>query len=247
MKQLAEVAVPDAGGWPAVITARRAVLCAVTLVGCGNSGSALVFEPPAGELCVAAVVGQALESECCLPGTRRLLPERAMTVVDLSDIAAIPQGTCGTYLSREPPTRRGYKLPSDPLAYPLKVILPAVTAADPACRETCNPGGDVTTAFGIALETEGLIGGNSGRGISILVPPPWKFVSGGCGEACAWPCLDGYQEFGVRACTTFFHGDFGFATADSNAPSVEAIVELIDAPVSSDELGDGNCCLYAPP
>lgn len=210
----------------------------------GDGGPDVRIDAPTAAACVAADPDVFLPSECCLAEARRPLPERATTVVDLSDLAAIEVGTCGTYLFPEPPYRRGFALPSDPAAYPLKVILPAVTAVDPACAEVCMPTGDPeATAFGIALETSGLIGAREGRGLSILVPPPWKIVSGGCGEACPYPCIEGYQEFGIRTCTTMFYGDFGFATP-SATPSVAAVIELIDAPASVRDLGEPGCCLY---
>ena len=179
------------------------------------------------------------ESVCCKPEAQRPVPSSVTTVIDLSSTETVPIGTCGSYFFDSPPSRLGYRLPVDPAAYPLKVILPTLTGADPACASTC---GDMT-AFGIALETEGLIGGDTGRALAVLVPEPWRFVSGGCGEACAWPCLDGYQEFGIRTCITFSYGDFGFATADPAAPSVEALVDLV-AVATPGELGSAKCCVF---
>ena len=161
-------------------------------------------------------------------------------MIDLSDVSSITRGTCGTYLIGEYPYRQGFELPNDPGAYPLKIILPASPGTDPSCEAVCNEF-EPYTAFGIALETDGLIGAGTGRGLSVLVSPPWKFVSGGCGEACTYPCLGGYQEFGVRSCVTFFHGDFGLATAEPAAPAGEALVELVTV---DDSIAPTLCCLY---
>lgn len=231
-----------------------APLLAVLAWGCGGSSASdasgrdagppdasALFGGHDGGLCVTA--GEDLfERECCPAGALRPLPTTAKTVIDFSDRRAIPIGTCGAYLFDEPPSRRGFELPSDPSAYPVKLILPALEAADPACDEVCNAD-EPYTAFGIALMVDNdLMNVDERRGISFFVPSPWKFVSGGCGESCAYPCLGGYQEFGVLSCATIFYGDFGFATADPNAPSVEAVIELIDTAGEPNPLSD--CCRY---
>lgn len=187
---------------------------------------------------------------CCPDESLRALPESALSVLDLSDAAAIEEGTCGTYYDEaQPGTRRSVALPLSPSSYPLKIVLPALDGPDPACEVTCGGAEPVATTFGVALRTGSVedgyvIGGDTGRVLAISVPPPWFFVSGGCGEACPWPCLEGYQEFGVRSCYTLAHGDFGFATADPSAPSVEAVVELLDVGEEAFELAPGGCCLF---
>jgi hypothetical protein len=223
---------------------------AVLLAGCNSQGTAhdadatdaatleTSIAPLPDDVCVVADPNQQLESECCLEPARRQPHTNAATVIDLRDAATIADATCGHYESGF-----GYKLPVEPAAYPVKVILPAVTARDPACEVTCRTDGVSGTAFGIGIHTEPALLGHNGYGMAIYVPPPWKFVSGGCGEACAWPCLEQYQEFGVRSCVTIFYGSFGFATADANAPSVEAIIELIDMPADTSSLGESQCCL----
>ncbi len=141
---------------------------------------------------------------CCPSESLRNLPETAMSVLDLTDVAAVA-GTCADYALGLPGDGNATLLPLDPAAYPLKIVLPAVHGADPACEAICVPDRP-STAFGVAVATgepgKGpLIGGNSGRVLAISVPPPWYFVSGGGGEACAWPCLGGYQEYGAaRSC-----------------------------------------------
>jgi hypothetical protein len=192
---------------------------------------------------------------CCPQEKLRPLPALANSVLDLSDPKAIPEGTCGTYLSDEEPFRRAVLLSQSPADYPMKVVLPALSGADPACGETCpiDVGQPPFTAFGVAVatgtvESGHLIGGNTGRLLVVSVPPPWFFVSGGCGEACAWPCLEGYQEFGVRSCYTMAYGDFGFATADPHAPSVEAVLELVDLQgEAAFEYAPMGCCLFEGP
>lgn len=187
---------------------------------------------------------------CCPDESLRALPESAVSVLDLSDAAAIEEGTCGTYYDEaQPGTRRSVALPLSPSSYPLKIVLPALDGPDPACEVTCGGAEPVATTFGVALRTGSVengyvIGGDTGRVLAISVPPPWFFVSGGCGEACPWPCLEGYQEFGVRSCYTMAYGDFGFATADPSAPSVEAVVELLDVGEEAFELAPGGCCLF---
>ena len=188
---------------------------------------------------------------CCPADKLRALPALANSVLDLSDAASIGDGTCGNYFS-VPGERRAVLLSQDPADYPMKIVLPALSGPAPACLETCPI--DVAqppyTAFGVAIATGAedagnLIGGNTGRVLAISVPPPWFFVSGGCGDACPWPCLEGYQEFGVRSCYTMSYGDFGFATADPNAPSVEAVVELLDlSGQNAFDFAPGGCCLY---
>jgi hypothetical protein len=197
--------------------------------------------PEEGGACIAA---DSAGDTCCVAGALRPLPASFASVVDLSDIASISIGTCGKYLFDETPHRRGYELPSDPAAYPLKLVLPAISGADPACEPVCNEF-EPYTAFGIALEVSSdLIGFRAARGLAIFVPSPWKFVSGGCGEACPYPCLGGYQEFGIRSCTTLFFGDFGVATESASAPSVEVVIELIDAPAQPGAFGASSCCPY---
>ena len=194
--------------------------------------------------CLVSTLPTSGNQACCSAANLRPLPATA-TVIDLSQPGTQTAGTCGTYFTKQFPFRVGYSLPSQAAAYPLRVRLPALTGPDPDCQVTCESfeANDVT-AFGIALQTDGLIGGDTGRLLAIYVPPPWYFVSGGCGEACPWPCLSGYQEFGVRSCITLAHGDFGFATGDPTAPSVEAVIDLISA-AKPFELAPNDCCLFA--
>jgi hypothetical protein len=191
----------------------------------------------------------AVDALCCAKDKLRPLPTSAASVLDLSMPEAIPQGTCSMYHQGQTLTT-SLALSHDPADYPMKIILPALSGPDPACLDVCSGNVEAITTFGVAIRTgapdEGyLIGGDTGRVLAISVPPPWYFVSGGCGEACAWPCLDGYQEFGVRSCITMGHGDFGFATADPNAPSVEAVLELIDlGGQQAFEVAPYGCCLF---
>ena len=188
-------------------------------------------------------------NECCGPDALRPLPDKAFGVIDLSAVEPDSDGTCSGNIDG----REAVLLPHATERYPLKVILPRAEGRDPGCEQLCTP--EVAefgpTTFGVGLSTrdpesgEILIGGNTGRLLAISVPPPWYFVSGGCGEACPWPCLESYQEFGIHSCLSIAHGDFGFATADPQAPSVEAVIELIDAPGNVFEFASDQCCLFS--
>lgn len=227
---------------PAALVALVAPVALVALVAACDDAPAAVdaavdpgFEPPP-QVCAAGDVPGA-----CCAGEARPVPTTARTVIDLSGAATIA-GRCAPYAV----DGRGLVLPADPAAYPVKLVLPAFTAPDPACATTCAGGGVATTTFGVALELpDGLIGGNSGRGLAVLAHAPWRFVSGGCGEACAWPCLDGYQEFGVAACVSIGYGDFGLATAAPSAPSTTALVELVAHDLAQPPT-PRSCCPYPP-
>lgn len=188
-------------------------------------------------------------SMCCAEDKLRPLPTTAASVLDLSSPETLSVGTCATYVNGQSGAS-AIPLSLSPGDYPMKIILPALSGADPACMGICPDTGGPRTAFGFAIRTGSvddghLIGADTGRLLAISVPPPWYFVSGGCGEACAWPCLEGYQEFGVRSCITLAYGDFGFATSDPNAPSVEAVVELIDLEGKpAFEYAPYGCCLF---
>lgn len=184
-----------------------------------------------------------LPNFCCPIERQRARPTAAVSTLDLSAPETLQAGTCAFYDT----PREAIFLPDSVDAYPLKVVLPALTGADPACDRVCNNlGAEEATAFGLSLDVpDGFIGGNSGRALGISVAPPWYFVSGGRGEAYPWPCLGGYQEFGVRSCVTLPYGGFGFATADANAPSVEVTIEVVPSPL--DRAGvDYDCCPYPP-
>ncbi|APR85154.1 Hypothetical protein A7982_10503 [Minicystis rosea] len=174
-------------------------------------------------------------------------------MLDLSNPDNIPIGTCNGFdlFQQDPPT--AILLSHDPADYPMKIVLPALTAPDEACLEACpDNGSGMRTTFGVAIGTRSkdgqyLIGSDTGRLLAISVPPPWSIVSGGCGESCAWPCLEGYQEYGPRSCLTIGYGDFGFATNDPHAPSVEAVVELLDVGDAAVGYAPNHCCLYQAP
>lgn len=151
------------------------------------------------------------------------------TTVDLRAGASV-LGTCGRHDGGAATT-----LPDDPAQYPIRVLLPAVEAADPACEVTCNGNPeDPVTTFGIALgiEDNGHRLRTAGLAPIIVAPSPWLVVSGGCGEACPHPCLGGYQEFGEPlACLGPTHANgFGFATAANDVLPLEAFVDLTTHP-----------------
>jgi hypothetical protein len=148
-------------------------------------------------------------------------------VIDLTELQ-LERGTCGTYITED-----GYNalpLPSDLAAYPLKIKLPAQNGADPACEQACGVAGiPAQTTFGVTFEQPAFALFDQGLMLAISVPPPWYFVSGGCGKGCPHPCLEGYQEYGgARSCLTMsFPGAVGFATDDPAAPSVEAVLHFV--------------------
>jgi hypothetical protein len=168
-------------------------------------------------------------------GNTALDADASRALLDLSDPATIEVGTCGAYLFDDAPRRRGTQIPDDPNAYPLEIILPAVTQQDPACPQLCGEPIDDAfppTLWGIAIEFEnhGLGLRNIGRGLRIEAPAPWYIVSGGCGEACPWPCLEGYQEFGepLRVHERFY-GALGFATGEIIGESRRAKLFLVSS------------------
>lgn len=178
---------------------------------------------------------------CCASADLSPLPTPVSTL-DLRNVATLQGATCGDQTTT-PSNEYGVELPSDPSAYPLEIITPAVSLADPACEALCSASGDApVTAFGFGVKSHHVIGFAQGRGLVVYAPKPWYFVSGGCGEACAWPCLTGYQEFGVHGCVAIGHGSFGLATAEANAPSVSVIVDLVQI----DDLPAGGCCPFVP-
>lgn len=178
---------------------------------------------------------------CCPEPFSRTRPTDIRTTVDLSKIDYTADGTCHQRLARGNTT---FQLPSDVGAYPLKIVLPALSGGDPDCAAYCS--GSPATAFGIAVEVGGLLSDREDkRTMAVSVPEPWKFVSGGCGEACPWSCLSGYQEYGgPQSCISIDYGGFGFATADPHAKSVEVTVEVYDVAQAEIEPRALNCCPY---
>lgn len=167
-------------------------------------------------------------------------PTSFATVLDLRDTTVAHAGRCAAFASNP---FKGLPLPSDPAAYPLKILLPALDGPDCDCAPICNgPTAGPATAFGLAFDTTMSLG-HAGRVLTVRVPAPWMFVSGGGGEAYAWPCVGGYQEFHQRSCISLAWGSFGFATQDPNAPhGREAILDLtsVDDPFA---LEPPSCCL----
>lgn len=127
------------------------VLLVLVLAGLGGCASRVAEPPDASassldfdhdwrdaELC--AVV-DSMEADCCTDA-RIALPARAASSLDLRGLVSGATGTCGD------PTK--LVLPADPSAYPLMVLLPAVTGADPSCATGCA-GRGVETWFGVVL------------------------------------------------------------------------------------------------
>jgi hypothetical protein len=178
------------------------------------------------EAALCAVEGGA--AGCCTDG-RVAMPERAVSALDLRSLASGALGTCGD------PTKRA--LPEDPAAYPLMVLLPAFEAPDAACETACAGRGR-PTSFGVVLELpSSLVERYRPR---VVAPDPWRFVydhnslAGDC-------CVDGYQEFGERACVRpNYGGSIGFATS---APTVSVQRALIDLEPGENGI-PATCCPY---
>jgi hypothetical protein len=155
-----------------------------------------------------------MEADCCADA-RIALPTTAATALDLRGLAPGAAGTCGE------PTK--LVLPADRRAYPLMVVLPAVSAPDPFCATGCADRG-VETLFGVVFTLpDELV--DAYRPL-IVAPPPWRYVydhNSLAGDAC----LGGYQEFGERACVrTNYGGSIGFATGATTVAVHQALIEL---------------------
>jgi hypothetical protein len=175
---------------------------------------------------------------CC---EERVPAPAPRTTLDLRGHRAGDTGTCGDFPSDAWPYFHALELPGSPDAYPLRVLLPALTERDPSCRATCD---GESTAFGVALDLPDSLGRADATLLtSIRVEPPWRVVSGGRGEASAWPCLDGYQEFGVASCLRVrYTAGFGFAIAEVPTSEVEAIIDI-----AYGEPASPACCRFEAP
>lgn len=221
------------------------VAIAVALVACGGSSApkpiADMATPPDFATLPPTVT---TTGTACATADQIAAPTTFATTLDLHDEATVGDGTCSARFAGH----SAHALPTDPTAYPLRITLPAITAVDNACGDLCNNASALfPTKFGVAFSIGDLLDIDD-RVLAIRVPPPWYFVSGGVGEAAPWQCLSGYQEYEVRSCIAIDRGGFGFATNDSNAPSVDAIVELVIVPggrTASDYIPQ-NCCLFQP-
>ncbi len=119
------------------------------------------------------------------------------------------------------------------------VLLPEITEADPACETACGGRGR-STAFGVVLVLPDAL--TATHRPLVVAPDPWRYVydhnslAGDC-------CLDGYQEFGERACVRPNYGGFiGFATGSTSAPSRSALIDLGEGENGAVD----TCCPYLP-
>lgn len=175
-------------------------------------------------------VGEPPFPNCCEEG-RIELPPVAASLLDLRDMATGSPGTCGDPVKRI--------LPSDASAYPLMVLLPEVSEADPFCVTGCA-GRGAETAFGIVLSLPESL--SEVYRPLVVAPAPWRYVydhNSLIGDAC----LGGYQEFGERACVRPNYGGFiGFATSSTATPVRAALIDL--------QRGENGtvptCCPYLP-
>jgi hypothetical protein len=94
------------------------------------------------------------------------------------------------------------------------------------CGESVSPFG--FTQYGLAIDIP-YDGEFHGRYTTfVTVNEPWQVVSGGCGEACAHPCLSHYLEFQPTPCLSSHAHAFGIATDQEDPPIAEVIVQLIE-------------------
>lgn len=224
-----------------------------------DAGSA-PFDRTSVVTCDTATVARVLRSSCADEALLVAVPERVATVLDLRASGPGAEGTCEPYFGAAGFAEHAILLPRDATAYPMQIILPSVSGADPACEDCglfvdarAQPlfGEQRVTAFGVAFETyhqdvgSTVFGPNQRTMLAISVPPPWYVVSGGGGEAYPWPCIAGYQEFGIRSCIGLPYGGFGFATVEPDAPSVSAILTLVETAPGLNywdaEYGDAGC------
>ena len=151
------------------------------------------------------------------------LPTEVRTIVDLTDPDRVV-GRCDSDMDTWDSDSHTV-LPNDPDAYPLLVRVSA-EGFDGECSY-CEQGG-VTTTYGVAMALPYELWAQSGETAILAVNEPWSIVSGGCGETCAIPCLDGYQEFTPGTCLGSYARDFGVATNVENPPVAELLVALTD-------------------
>lgn len=166
----------------------------------------------------------------CCSGERLELPPTAASLLDLRGLTSGATGTCGDPVK--------LALPAEVSAYPLMVLLPEITAADPSCAYCAARGKDTT--FGIALELPASLY-LTYRPL-VLAPAPWRYVYDH-NSLAGDTCLGGYQEFGERACVRLNYGGVvGFATGAAATPARAALIDL--------QLGENGavetCCPYLP-
>jgi hypothetical protein len=185
-------------------------------------------------------------AESALPAcaTRHAIERQANTVIDLRNVRT---GRCddGVAAGFTP-----FELPTELAAYPLLIRVSAAGFAGPC--SVCS-GTEPSTAFGVGFEirrcaidpvtgdcTDDGLDPRSNLSITARVDGPWTLGAGGCGKACAWPCIGGYQEFARSTCFASNSLELGVATDRADAPDAEIYVDLIPASVA-------GCCPYTCP
>ncbi len=161
------------------------------------------------------------------------LPSSVVTVIDATDPATV-KGRCdaeieeGFFFEEE----HHLVLPEDRDAYPvlLKVSADGFEGSCTYCQVLSNNPIFTTYGVGFSVPYAAWAEGEGRRFARLHVNDPWKIVSGGCGEACAHPCVhpsEGYLEFIPTSCLASFGSGFGVATAAVNPPPANVIIELV--------------------
>lgn len=186
--------------------------------GSGGSGGAGTIEP----IAVSLSCEPGPYSAC---GETRPLPSEVATLIDLSDPDKVV-GRCDSPVQTWDPANHTV-LPNDAAAYPLVVHVSASGFEGP-CSDCVINGVTPATTYGVALSLPYALWEKTGQTAILAVNEPWSIVAGGCGEACAIACLEGYQEFQPTGCLGSYARDFGIATDVPNPPDAYLLVDLAD-------------------
>jgi hypothetical protein len=151
------------------------------------------------------------------------LPDEVVTIIDLTDVDTVV-GRCDARSENTWDADNHTVLPDDPAAYPLVVRVSAQGFAGPCTQCEIN-GQPPATTYGVAIALPQALWNMTAV---LAVNEPWSIVAGGCGEACAIPCLEGYQEFAQTTCLGSYAREFGIATDVLNPPDAELLVDLAE-------------------
>lgn len=167
------------------------------------------------------------------------IAREARTVIDLRDPASVTRGRCDDGTDVGAQFFHAFELPTDPAAYPVIVRIGAA-GFDAPCAVCAAAESPPATTYGIGFRargcaafdangacTDGGLDTRLGLRPAVRVTEPWTVGAGGCGEACAWPCTGGYQEFRRTTCLTAYTAAFGVATEAASPPDGEIYIDLI--------------------
>lgn len=162
------------------------------------------------------------------------------TVIDLRDNGAGFAGRCDDTTDVGASFFNAYPLPTDPAAYPLLVRLSARDFAGPCAFCPDNVEDGLSTTYGVGFRvrrceafdadgncTDGGLDSRRNLVLAMRVNEPWRVGAGGCGEACAFPCADGNQEFEPSTCASVYSTELGVHTTATNPPDAEVYVDLV--------------------